>query len=127
VHAGTPGSVGRRVAAVLASKSGLEKRADRTMAIDDDVKAVISKALKIPIEQLADDTRLEDLGAESLDVIEIVYDLEEKFDISISFEGGENKLLVKTEKDGVKSDEMSFATVGEITQAVKLLVDAKAA
>ena len=40
--------------------------------------------LKIPIDRLNDDTRLEELGAESIDIIEIVFALEEKFDIDIS-------------------------------------------
>ena len=49
------------------------------------------------------DTRLEDLGAESLDVIEIVYDIEEKFDIAVPIKPGESSLLLETETQGAKS------------------------
>jgi acyl carrier protein len=98
------------------------------MDIDAEVKQVIAKTLKIPVERLTDDARLEDLGAESLDVIEMVYDLEEKFDINISFKADSDQgtLRVEAEKDGVQSGEFEFKTVGEITRAVKFLVDAKA-
>jgi len=95
------------------------------MEIRDEVRQLISQALKIPIDQLKDDTNLEDLGADSLDVIEIIYELEKKFDISIAFKGGENKLVVRVEKDGVKSDQ-TFATIEEIARGVKLLVEAQA-
>lgn len=83
------------------------------MDIAHDVKIVIAKALKIPIEQLTDETQLEDLGAESLDVIEMVFELEEKFDITISL--------------SPDLERPSFSTVGDVSRAVKRLVDAKAA
>lgn len=99
------------------------------MDIDAEVKQVIAKTLKLPLERLTDDARLEDLGAESLDVIEMVYDLEEKFDISISFktDADHGTLRVEAEKDGGLSSEFEFKTVGEIARAVKVLVDAKGA
>jgi acyl carrier protein len=96
------------------------------MDINDAVRQVIAKTLKVPPEELKDDTLLGDLGAESLDVIEIVYELEEKFGITISFKDDEGSYLVVAEKDGVKSDEMEFRTVGEIAQVVRRFVDAKA-
>ena len=96
------------------------------MEILDEVRQVIAKTLKIPVEQLKEDTQLEELGAESLDVIEIVYELEDKFGVAISFKADEGALRVEAEKDGVKSNEMEFRTVGEIAQVVKRLVDAKA-
>jgi acyl carrier protein len=97
------------------------------MDIDAEVKNVIAKTLKIPLDRLTDGAKLEDLGAESLDVIEMVYDLEEKFDISISFKADSDQgtLRVEAEKDGGEAGEFEFRTVGEIARAVKLLVDAK--
>jgi len=80
--------------------------------IGHDVKLVIAKALKIPVERLTDETKLEDLGAESLDVIEMVFELEEKFDITISL--------------NPNAEGRSFGTVGDVSRAVKNLVDAKA-
>jgi acyl carrier protein len=98
------------------------------MDIDAEVKQVIAKTLKLPLERLTDDAKLEDLGAESLDVIEMVYDLEEKFDISISFktDSDQGTLRVEAENEGGEAGEFEFRTVGEITRAVKVLVDAKA-
>jgi acyl carrier protein len=99
------------------------------MDIDAEVKQVISKTLKIPVERLTDDAKLEDLGAESLDVIEMVYDLEEKFDINISFkpDSDQGTLRVEAGRDGGEGGEFEFKTVGEIVRAVKFLVDAKGA
>jgi acyl carrier protein len=80
--------------------------------VADEVKRVIAKALKIPAEQLTDETRLEDLGAESLDVIEMVFELEETFDITISL--------------NPDPESRTFSTVGDVVRAVTALVEAKA-
>lgn len=84
------------------------------MDIAQEVKLVISKSLKIPAEQLTDDTKLEDLGAESLQIIEMVFDLEEKFDIDISLNPNAES----------RSD---FSTIGDVARAVQNLVETKAA
>lgn len=94
------------------------------MEIIDDVRAIISKSLKIPVERLTPDARLDELGAESLDVIEIVYDLEEKFDISIPFKADEGTQLNTSGKNG--DGELQFATIGDVANVVKTLVEAKA-
>jgi len=90
----------------------------------DDVRAIISKSLKIPIERLTPDARLDELGAESLDVIEIVFDLEEKFDISIPFKADEGTRPTKSDV-GDGNGEMQFSTIGDIADMVKKLVEAK--
>ena len=59
------------------------------LAIIDDVQTIIAESLKIPVERLKPETRLDELGAESLDVIEIVFALEEKYDIAIPFKADE--------------------------------------
>jgi acyl carrier protein len=92
------------------------------MEVADEVKAVIAKELKLPAGELGDDTKLADLGAESLDVIEIVFQLEEKFNIDISVKMAADG-ATGGQADGNMSD---FATVGDICRAVKALVDAKA-
>ena len=70
------------------------------------------------------DTRLEDLGAGSLEVIEIVYDIEEKFGISVPIKPGESSLVLETETRGTKST-VELGTIGDIARAVQSLVDAK--
>ena len=59
------------------------------LAIIDDVRSIIAQSLKLPVEKLTPETRLEELGAESLDVIEIVFALEEKYDIAIPLRADE--------------------------------------
>ena len=90
----------------------------------DEVKRIIARSLRVPIEQLTDDTRLEDLGAESLDIIEIVYDIEEKFGIDVTIKPGESSLLLQSETPGTESM-TKLATVAEIARVVESLVNAK--
>jgi acyl carrier protein len=94
------------------------------LAIIDDVRSIISQSLKIPVERLTPDARLDELGAESLDVIEIVFALEEKFDISIPFKANEGTQLTVSDTKG--SEKIEFSTVSDVAQAVKVLVEAKA-
>jgi acyl carrier protein len=94
------------------------------MEVAEEVKAVIAKELKIPIEELSDERKLADLGAESLDVIEIVFRLEEKFNIDISVRTAPGASAGAAKRDDVVMSD--FATVGDICRAVKALVDAKA-
>ena len=90
------------------------------MEIVDEVRQIIAKTLKIPVDDLKPDSRLDDIGAESLDVIEIVFELEEKFGISIPFQANE---AGKAGEPG----KLPFATIADVAKAVKQLVDAKAA
>jgi acyl carrier protein len=54
------------------------------MIIAEEVKQVIAKALRVPIARLQDNTNLKDLGADSIDLIEAMFQLEEKFDIDLT-------------------------------------------
>ena len=94
-------------------------------AILDDVRSIIAKSLSIPAERLTPQTRLDELGAESLDVIEIVFGLEEKFDITIPLKAEEASRLATADKSG--SQEMPFSTVGDVAEIVEKLVTAKTA
>jgi acyl carrier protein len=94
------------------------------LAVIDDVRAIIAKSLNIPVERLTPDSRLDELGAESLDVIEIVFGLEEKYDITIPLKADEATRLSASGKSG--SQEMPFSTVGDVADIVQKLVAAKA-
>jgi acyl carrier protein len=103
------------------------------LAIIDDVRSIIAQSLKIPVEKLTPETRLEELGAESLDVIEIVFALEEKYDIAIPLRADEATRLAKTSASGgsAKPDQsggqdVPFSTVGDVAEIVEKLVAAKA-
>jgi len=83
--------------------------------VAEEVKQSISQVLINLSEQLDNDTKLADLGAESMDILEIIYALEEKFDIDISI------TFHKTDQSSMSA----FATVGDICQVVRVLVDKK--
>ena len=54
------------------------------MARVDDIKEVVVEQLSVSADEVKDDAKfVEDLGADSLDVVELVMALEEKFDIEI--------------------------------------------
>ena len=54
------------------------------MALIDDVKEVVVEQLSCNADEVKEDSKfVEDLGADSLDVVELVMALEEKFDIEI--------------------------------------------
>jgi acyl carrier protein len=54
------------------------------MALIDDVKAVVVEQLNVNGDEVKEESKfVEDLGADSLDVVELVMALEEKFDIEI--------------------------------------------
>jgi acyl carrier protein len=83
------------------------------MDVLDEVRQVISKQARIPIEQLTADTKLADVGIESLDVIEIVFALEEKFNVSLPFNANESAAA-------------EFETIGKVADALKKVVKEKA-
>ena len=62
----------------------------------DKVKKLIASQLNIAVEDIKDDSRLiEDLGADSLDVVEMLMSLEEEFGISIPDEETSKLVIVK--------------------------------
>ena len=79
--------------------------------VAQDVMAIIAK--KVPGRsgplQLTDNLR--DIGLESIDALEMVFDLEEKFGIQIPY--------------NANSSEQEFATVGDVVSAIERLLAAK--
>jgi acyl carrier protein len=70
------------------------------MAILDEVKEVVAEQLGVNIDDIKEESKFaEDLGADSLDVVELVMALEEKFDIEIPDESAEG---IATVADAVK-------------------------
>ncbi len=70
------------------------------MAVLDEVKEVVAEQLGVNIDEIKEDSKFaEDLGADSLDVVELVMALEEKFDIEIPDEEAEK---IQTVGDAVK-------------------------
>lgn len=81
--------------------------------VASDVIAIITKKKRVdkPNVELSD--RLEDLGLESLDAVEMIFDLEEKFDIQIPYNANTD------------SPRTEFNTVGDVVNAIKNLVAKK--
>lgn len=78
--------------------------------IGSQVREILAFHLGIDGSQLADDTRFKDLGADSLDVVEIVMSCEERFSVEIP-----------------NREATSLATVGDAVRCVEAQVDALAA
>ncbi len=74
------------------------------MAIFDDVKAVIVEQLSVNESEVKLESRfVDDLGADSLDVVELVMALEEKFEIEIPDEEAEKISTVKDVVDYIEN------------------------
>ncbi len=70
------------------------------MALIDEVKEVVAEQLNVDPSEIKEDSKFaEDLGADSLDVVELVMALEEKFDIEIPDSDAEG---IVTVADAVK-------------------------
>jgi len=80
--------------------------------VANDVIEIIRKKMRVEKPNIEMTDRLEALGLESLDAVEMIFDLEEKFDITIPY----NANNPRTE----------FETVGDVVTAIQKLVDKKA-
>ncbi|MBL0708306.1 MAG: acyl carrier protein [Sulfurimonas sp.] len=70
------------------------------MALLEDIKEVVVEQLSVNPDEVKEDAKfVEDLGADSLDVVELVMALEEKFDIEIPDDEAEK---IQTIKDVVE-------------------------
>ena len=78
--------------------------------IGSQVRDILAFHLGIDTSQLGDDTRFADLGADSLDVVEIVMSCEERFGVEIP-----------------NREATSLATVGDAMRCVKIQIEAAAA
>ena len=66
------------------------------MAILEEVKEIITKYVKIDPERITLESRLnEDLDADSIDIADVVMDIEEKYGFEFSDEDAENIVAIK--------------------------------
>ncbi len=66
------------------------------MSLEDKIKKVIAEKLGVEIEEVVPDAAfVDDLGADSLDLVELIMSMEEEFDIEISDEDAEELETVK--------------------------------
>jgi acyl carrier protein len=81
--------------------------------VAQDVMAIIKKRIRVERDQISMDDRLQDLGLESLDALELVFDIEEKFNIEIPVNANEANIG-------------GFETVADVVREVDKLVNKKA-
>ncbi len=73
------------------------------MAIEEKVKQIIVDQLGVNAEEVTDEASfIDDLGADSLDTVELVMALEEEFDIEIPDEDAEKITKVATAIEYIK-------------------------
>lgn len=73
------------------------------------VMAIIKKKIRVERDQIAMDDKLRDLGLESLDALELVFDIEEKFNVDIPVNANDANIG-------------GFATVADVVREVEKLV-----
>ena len=79
--------------------------------ITADVISLIQKKLPADKQALNRADRLKDLGIDSLSVVELIFELEEKFNIQIPYNANDSQ--------------PEFETVGEVVDAIKNVVAKK--
>lgn len=80
--------------------------------VANDVIAIIAKKVRVDHPKIEMSDRLQDLGLESLDAVEMIFDLEEKFDIEIPYNANNSRT--------------EFDTVGDVVSAIEKLVASRA-
>ena len=66
------------------------------MSIEDKVKKIIAEKLSVDLEEIVPEASfVDDLGADSLDLVELIMSMEEEFDIDIPDEEAEKLITVK--------------------------------
>lgn len=66
------------------------------------VQGIIAEQLGTDVEKIGSDAKFVDLGADSLDTVEIMMALEEEFDITLDEEGAENIATVQQAADMIE-------------------------
>ncbi len=70
------------------------------MSIHDKVKAIIAEKLSVDLEEVVPEASfVDDLGADSLDLVELIMSMEEEFDIDIPDEKAEKLVTVQDAMD----------------------------
>ena len=72
------------------------------MSVEDKVKNIIAEKLSVDLEEVITEASfVDDLGADSLDLVELIMSMEEEFDVEISDEDAEKITTVKDAIDYV--------------------------
>ncbi|MEL0022058.1 MAG: acyl carrier protein [Rickettsiales bacterium] len=78
-------------------------------SVESDIFEIIAEKAAVERDKVVSEAKLQDLEIESLDVVEIIFAIEEKFDIHVPFNANDQ--------------ELEFETVGDVVRAVQSLID----
>ena len=74
------------------------------MSVNERVKNIVAEQLGIGVDEVSNESSfIDDLGADSLDTVELVMSLEEEFDVEISDEQAENISTVQSAIDYINN------------------------
>jgi acyl carrier protein len=86
--------------------------------VENDVLDIIAKQANLDRGKLTRDAKMAELDIQSLDVVEIIFAIEEKFDITVPYNAND--------PSGVAAG-VSFSTIGDVVDAIQNLVNEQAA
>jgi acyl carrier protein len=81
------------------------------MVNESDILEIVAKQAKVDSATLKRDTRLSELDLQSIDIVELLFAIEDKFDISVPYNASD-----------VNAAGISFETVGDLIDAVERLI-----
>lgn len=85
-----------------------------TKSVGDEIIRIIAEQAMVDEGEIKPDTSLEDLGLDSLAQVEVVFGIEESFDISIPYNANDPS-----------ESEFELSTVKAVTDAVAKLIEEK--
>ncbi len=80
------------------------------MAQEHDILEIVALQAKVDSATLKRDTRLSELDLQSIDIVELIFAIEDKFDISVPYSPSD-----------MNSAGISFETIGDLVDAVERL------
>ena len=82
------------------------------MQVAEGVRNIIANQLKLAPNEITEESNLASLGIESLDLLEIVFEIETQFDIHVPYNANE-------------ADKLALATVGDVVRTVQAVINGK--
>lgn len=80
------------------------------MQVAEAIKTIIAKQLNLTPAEITEDSNLASLGIESLDLLEIVFEIETQFDIHVPYNANTDEKLALT-------------SVGEVVRVVETAIN----
>ena len=81
-------------------------------SVESDIFEIIAEKAAVARDKIVGTASLQELEIESLDVVEIIFAIEEKFDIHVPFNANDQELDFDTVSDVVKAVEALIAESG---------------